>query len=227
MRASAVLRVRQQTPQTTSIQQDDDQRGARRSTSSPGSPIGTSKPKDDGQTLSPRTSACAAAPTSSSTLDGGGGDDNGGSPRNMDKGGALSEVVVVRPSTAPMHSDGKVAMRPLGTGLNGDPPSVVFEPGFSRLRTRRVMLDRLVVWVPYRVFFFTFCIDHLNSPVQLTCYTQQNLRPIHTYTYTIGIYIHAQYNVHWYDVWNYLHRSISLITVVVVLRAFICKSVAD
>ena len=75
--------------------------------------------------------------------------------------GVLSSVeVVARPSTAPMHSDGKVIMRPVGrvrAGAGGagsgagagagegggqDPPSVVFEPGFSRLRTQRVILDR-------------------------------------------------------------------------------------
>lgn len=48
-----------------------------------------------------------------------------------------------RPSTAPMHTDGKVAMRRLGSDSH-DAPSVVFEPGFSRLRTRRVILDRWV-----------------------------------------------------------------------------------
>lgn len=59
-------------------------------------------------------------------------------------GGVLCPAERSRPSTAPIHTDGKVAMRPLGLhgGINGDPPSVAFEPGYSRLRTRRIILDR-------------------------------------------------------------------------------------
>ncbi|CBN79756.1 conserved unknown protein [Ectocarpus siliculosus] len=76
-------------------------------------------------------------------------DDSGGCGRGAE--GILSLVEGGRPSTAPMHSDGKVIMRPLGLGQvdNGvpggslEPPSVVFEPGSSRLRTRRIILDRV------------------------------------------------------------------------------------
>lgn len=76
-----------------------------------------------------------------------GGDGRGG----RGAGGVISSVEGERPSTAPLHSDGRVVMRPLGQQRNPgragegggiEPPSVVFEPGFSRLRTRRVILDR-------------------------------------------------------------------------------------
>lgn len=46
-----------------------------------------------------------------------------------------------RPSTAPTHTDGKVAMKYLGRD-NDDVSSAIFDPAFSRLRTRRVILDR-------------------------------------------------------------------------------------
>ncbi|CAN0418343.1 unnamed protein product, partial [Ectocarpus sp. 8 AP-2014] len=76
-------------------------------------------------------------------------DDIGGCGRGAE--GILSLVEGGRPPTAPMYSDGKVIMRPLGleqvdNGVPGgslEPPSVVFEPGSSRLRTRRVILDRV------------------------------------------------------------------------------------
>lgn len=95
-----------------------------------------------------RTAPTSARPDGDAKGDGRGG---------RGAAGVLSSVEVGRPSTAPMHSDGKVIMRPLGrvAGAGGghgggegggqDPPSVVFEPGFSRLRTRRVILDRRVV----------------------------------------------------------------------------------
>eukprot|EP00752_Nemacystus_decipiens_P007651 g6840.t1 len=86
-------------------------------------------------------------------------DTDGPSRRGMGAPGVLSTVEIARPSTAPTHADGKVMMRPLGRETPGcggggnegdgeegggqDPPSVVFEPGFSRLRTRRVILDRV------------------------------------------------------------------------------------
>lgn len=47
----------------------------------------------------------------------------------------------LRPSTAPTHTDGKVVMRRLGSGSH-DPPSVVFDPTYSPLKTRRIILDR-------------------------------------------------------------------------------------
>lgn len=56
-------------------------------------------------------------------------------------GGRSTCIPGRRPSTAPTHTDGKVVMRRLGLD-SADPPSVVFEPGFSRLQTRRVILDR-------------------------------------------------------------------------------------
>lgn len=45
--------------------------------------------------------------------------------------------------TAPMHTAGKVPMRRLGL-RNHDASSVVFEQGYTRLMTRRVILDRWV-----------------------------------------------------------------------------------
>lgn len=87
-----------------------------------------------------------------------GPDATGAGHNGLGASGVLSSVEVPRLLTAPMHSDGKVIMRPLGRMVGGgtgrgtgggggqgggqDPPSVVFEPGFSRLQTRRVILDR-------------------------------------------------------------------------------------
>lgn len=72
--------------------------------------------------------------------DGGAHEEHGHSISSASAASTIGE----RPSTAPMHSDGRVVMRPLGLADTSDlgPPSVVFEPGFSRLRTRRVILDR-------------------------------------------------------------------------------------
>lgn len=61
-----------------------------------------------------------------------------GGPSTTDAGRHSSGV---RPSTAPMHTDGKVVMRRLGSGSH-DPPSVVFDPTYSPLKTRRIILDR-------------------------------------------------------------------------------------
>lgn len=65
------------------------------------------------------------------------------SPREGRTAAPTSTGKAVRPSTAPAHGDEKIAMRrsePDGQDL----PSVVFEPGFSRLKTQRVILDRYV-----------------------------------------------------------------------------------
>ncbi|CAM9644454.1 unnamed protein product, partial [Laminaria digitata] len=83
-----------------------------------------------------------------------------------------STVGAARPSTAPMHSDGKVVMRPLEANDSdrGGPPSVVFEPGFSRLRTRRVILDR--------VYRFTRHEENTKNPASTSnnyCYDAEGL----------------------------------------------------
>ncbi|CAM9217519.1 unnamed protein product, partial [Sphacelaria rigidula] len=54
----------------------------------------------------------------------------------------------LRPSTAPTHTDGKVVMRRLGSGSH-DPPSIVFDPTYSPLKTRRIILDRIYRFTRY------------------------------------------------------------------------------
>lgn len=70
---------------------------------------------------------------------------NGETRHEGSSNGALPEIGE-RPATAPTCSDGNISMRPLvpeaSTQAVVDPPSLVFESGFSRLRTRRMILDR-------------------------------------------------------------------------------------
>lgn len=75
--------------------------------------------------------------------EGGGWRAKGNSTTNHKGAGVVLSAVGERPFTASIYSDGKVAMRLLRNESGGrGPPSVLFEPGFSRIQTRRIILDR-------------------------------------------------------------------------------------